>query len=134
MTTNYCPKCPADMNGSRRTLLLDGGTKCHGCGYTLRTVNLAKLDAITLYFVKCAAADHGMLTPPEKEHLALRVHRALLADLQENDNLDLDCWDCKNISIMTEGPSGEDLDADAYWEGLSDNWPNLQQVLAEALG
>jgi hypothetical protein len=32
--TTYCPNCPTDMNGSRRPLLLDGGTKCHGCGWS----------------------------------------------------------------------------------------------------
>jgi len=35
MTTNYCPNCPIDNTGSRRSLLLDNGTRCHGCDYKL---------------------------------------------------------------------------------------------------
>jgi hypothetical protein len=31
-TVRYCPKCPRDMCGAPRQLMLDNGTKCHGCG------------------------------------------------------------------------------------------------------
>jgi hypothetical protein len=30
--TRYCPFCPKDRNGNRRQMLLNNGTKCHGCG------------------------------------------------------------------------------------------------------
>ena len=29
----FCGSCRRDVNGNGRELLLDGGTKCHGCGW-----------------------------------------------------------------------------------------------------
>ena len=34
-TVNYCPDCRADVTGHKRELMLENGTKCHGCGYTV---------------------------------------------------------------------------------------------------
>ena len=35
-TVHFCPNCPVDHTGARRPLLLDGGIRCHGCGYSVK--------------------------------------------------------------------------------------------------
>jgi len=47
-TLHYCPNCASDVSGNRRELMLDNGTRCHGCGYMVGDLHMEDDEAVRL--------------------------------------------------------------------------------------
>ena len=70
---NFCPNCPRDEGGAQRELLLEDGTKCHGCGYEMKKAAPYRCDEpcrAALYW-KPGGVWHHRAQPPQAEVVCL---------------------------------------------------------------
>jgi hypothetical protein len=121
MTTHYCPRCPPDMNGSRRSLLLELGTKCHGCGYTATPDLLAVvLDNL----VGCYVAEHGAVPKHDQLELRRELRAALDNDMLNDSSLSPSFWTRAHVEEMVMG--ADDGGPSAM---MTTMWPRTNEVI-----